>query len=260
MKQLPLVGTSGFGVGIAKYFDLFSCVEVQHTFYQPPKISTLEKWRAAAPTDFEFVIKAWQLITHEAKSPTHRRLKRELSEKEKSQAGSFKSSVVVRDAWHTTLAAATALQARTILFQCPASFKQTRKNISNLKKFFQTVERKNDRGEPFNFCWEPRGDWDREVVTELCEALDLCHVVDPFVNRTCTPERTYFRLHGRNGWRYDYEDHELRELVEMLGQLPNSKRRSDKTNPDRHTAYVFFNNARMTENASSFQALIKGNR
>jgi hypothetical protein len=28
-----------------EYADLLTCVEVQHTFYQPPHIKTLEKWR-----------------------------------------------------------------------------------------------------------------------------------------------------------------------------------------------------------------------
>ena len=36
------IGTSGFGVGRARYVQTFDCVEVQHTFYQPPKIATFE--------------------------------------------------------------------------------------------------------------------------------------------------------------------------------------------------------------------------
>jgi len=90
MQRKVLIGTSGFGIGRSKYVQQFRCVEVQHTFYQPPRISTLERWRAEAPDDFEFVLKAWQLITHDAKSPTYRRLKRKLSEVEKEQAGYFR--------------------------------------------------------------------------------------------------------------------------------------------------------------------------
>jgi uncharacterized protein YecE (DUF72 family) len=86
MKNKVRLGTSGFGIAQGKYSELFSCVEVQHTFYQPPKLSTLKRWRAAAPHDFEFVLKAWQLITHDAKSPTYRRLKRKLSEREQQEA------------------------------------------------------------------------------------------------------------------------------------------------------------------------------
>jgi uncharacterized protein YecE (DUF72 family) len=35
-------------------------VEVQQTFYQPPRVATLEKWRLDAPANFEFTLEAWQ--------------------------------------------------------------------------------------------------------------------------------------------------------------------------------------------------------
>src|SRR6185503_4334995 len=99
MKTNVAIGTSGFGIARSKYVQTFSCVEVQHTFYQPPKPATLARWREEAPPDFEFVLKAWQLITHDAKSPTYRRLKRPLSEDEKREAGYFRSSPIVNEAW-----------------------------------------------------------------------------------------------------------------------------------------------------------------
>jgi len=276
------VGTSGFGIAQPKYVQNFSCVEVQHTFYQPPKLSTLERWRAAAPPEFEFVLKAWQLITHNAKSPTYRRLKRTLTDAEKQEAGYFRPTGIVKEAWATTLACARALNARTILFQCPASFKPTKENISNLKKFFASIDRNaapilseppglaggsasltaiarrrasgTTKGPPanaggsdkdqLNFAWEPRGDWDSKVVKRLCKDLDLWHAVDPFVGSSVTPERLYFRLHGRNGWRYEYEDGELRELASLI--TPKTRR-----------AYVFFNNARMTQDGLRFKEIIE---
>jgi uncharacterized protein YecE (DUF72 family) len=234
------LGTSGFGIAQTKYVQVFSCVEVQHTFYQPPKISTLERWRAAAPPEFEFVLKAWQLITHDAKSPTYRRLKKKLTEDERQEAGYFRPTDTVEEAWATTLACARALNARTILFQCPASFKQTSENISNLKKFFTSIR----RDEQLNFAWEPRGDWDSKVVKELCKDLKLWHAVDPFTAQSVTPDRLYLRLHGRSGWRYEYEDGELRELAALI--TLKTKR-----------AYVFFNNARMTQDALRFQEIIE---
>ena len=151
-----LIGTSGFGIAQADYFRAFSCVEIQHTFYQPPKLSTLERWRAAAPPDFEFVIKAWQLITHDSRSPTYRRLKKELSPQEKEGAGYFRDTAIVREAWEVTLASAKALNASTILFQCPASFRQSEENISSLEKFFTDLNRGENAHGLFSFCWEPR--------------------------------------------------------------------------------------------------------
>jgi len=250
MKSQVHIGTCGFGIGRAKYVQVFSCVEVQHTFYQPPRVSTLERWRAEAPPDFEFVLKAWQLITHDSKSPTYRRLKKKLSESEKREAGYFRSTAIVKEAWEVTLACAHALKARTILFQCPASFKQTKENIANLENFFSAIDRHRPGHKPnakLNFGWEPRGDWDTSVVKGLCEDLNLWHVVDPFNVKSATPANLYFRLHGKGGWRYEYEQS---ELVELAAMLPN---RVAKTG----APYVFFNNARMTQDAVRFQSIVE---
>ena len=237
MKGKVKIGTSGFRTNKSEYAKLLSCVEIQHTFYQPPQISTLERWRAETPADFEFAVKAWQLITHEAKSPTYKRLKKVLTETEREEAGYFKPTAIVKEAWETTLACAKALKAKTILFQCPASFRQNTENIENLKQFFSGIKRGK-----LNFCWEPRGKWDAGVVTSICEELDLWHVVDPFVAKTVTPRKCYYRLHGRNGWRYKYEEDELEELAAMM--------------PKNKTSYVFFNNIYMTEDAIKFQEIL----
>jgi uncharacterized protein YecE (DUF72 family) len=234
----PKIGTCGFGLAKARYAQSFSYVEVQHTFYQPPRLSTLERWRAEMPADFEFTLKAWQLITHDSKSPTYRRLKKKLTDSEKHQAGYFRSNEIVMEGWETTRAAASALRAKTILFQCPASFRQSIENITNLEQFFSSIDRRN-----LNLCWEPRGDWDSGLVRSICNALDLWHVVDPFVCKTTTTERCYFRLHGRNGWRYQYEPHELEELASSL--------------PKHTDCYVFFNNSKMTEDALAFCNLLR---
>jgi len=55
------------------YFGRFGLVEVQQTFYKMPKLETAARWRQQAPSDFEFTLKAWQLITHPSVSPTYRR-------------------------------------------------------------------------------------------------------------------------------------------------------------------------------------------
>ena len=73
------VGTCGFAEAQQRLFRDFTVLEVQQTFYQPPRVSTAQRWRSTAPNDFIFTLKAWQLITHEATSPTYRRLKEPLS-------------------------------------------------------------------------------------------------------------------------------------------------------------------------------------
>jgi uncharacterized protein YecE (DUF72 family) len=84
------IGCCGWTESQAKYFQHFSAIEVQRTFYQPPRLQTLVKWRASAPLEFEFTLKAWQLITHEPSSPTYRRLKTPIPEKIKSRYGAFR--------------------------------------------------------------------------------------------------------------------------------------------------------------------------
>jgi uncharacterized protein YecE (DUF72 family) len=232
------VGTCGFGLAQVDYARVFSCVEVQHTFYQPPQLATLERWRSKMPADFEFTLKAWQLITHDARSPTYRRLRRKLSDVEKQEAGYFRPTAIVKEAWETTLASAKVLKAKTILFQCPASFKQTEENIASLDKFFRSIRRQD-----LNLCWEPRGVWDSTVVRSICDRLQLWHVVDPFVGKTVTPDSSYFRLHGRNGWRYQYETSELRELAGIAAT--------------QNARYVFFNNSQMSEDAMRFCELLR---
>jgi len=242
MKSRVKIGTCGFGRTKEEYVEMLATVEIQHTFYQPPQIKTLERWREMVPPGFEFTLKAWQLITHESKSPTYKRLKKKLTEKELEEAGYFKPTDIVKEGWETTRACAAALKAKTILFQCPASLKPTGENIANIKTFFSNI----DRGD-LNFCWEPRGkDWTDEIVSDICGEFDLWHTVDPFVRNTVTPEKCYFRLHGRGGWRYKYEEGELEELASML--------------PEEDISYVFFNNREMLDDALVFEKIVTSYR
>ncbi|HET6568843.1 MAG TPA: DUF72 domain-containing protein, partial [Rhodothermales bacterium] len=232
------VGSCGFRRSREAYYPLLNTVEVQHTFYDPPPVETLREWQAEAPDGFEFTLKAWQLITHHAGSPTYRRLKRTLSDREKAEAGFFRPGSTVMGAWDVTRACAKALRARAVLFQCPARFRPTPDHVDYMRHFFGTVER-----DGLSFCWEPRGGWPPELVVELCEELDLWHTVDPFAEPTMTPDRCYFRLHGRGGWRYKYDDGELNELREML--------------PEDGPSYVFFNNVEMIPDAVRFRAMVE---
>src|SRR3954452_22427189 len=165
-KSLVHIGCSGFRSSRESYYEKLDSVEVQHTFYRPPQVSTLRRWRVEAPEGFEFALKAWQLVTHLSSSPTYRRLKRPLTEEQREGAGFFRPTEAVRDAWEVTRECARALKARAVLFQCPASFKPTTENVENLRRFFDGVERGR-----LVFAWEPRGGWPRGLVKELCDEL-----------------------------------------------------------------------------------------
>jgi uncharacterized protein YecE (DUF72 family) len=220
-----------------RYFAAFDLVEIQESFYNLPRLATVEKWRATAPAAFEFVLKAPQLITHEPTSPTYRRLRKPLSEARKKRYGAFKPTREVRTAWGETLALAKALRSRIVVFQCPAFFTPTAEHIRNLTKFFEDSER-----DSLAFAWEPRGEWPDTQVKTLCKRLDLIHCVDLFQRRPVWGEPAYFRLHGKGGYHYKYSAAELKELLALVRRFKE--------------AYVLFNNTAMFADACRFLRLI----
>lgn len=236
------LGMCGFTIAAAAYMKRFPVVEVQHTFYDPPPLPTLEKWRASAPASFEFTMKAWQVITHLGRSSTYRRLRRPFSDREREEAGGFRLNATTLAAWDTSLAAARALRATKILFQCPASFRATDENIDAMRAFLTAIERPAG----MRLLWEPRGPWPADVVLALCRELDLIHAVDPFVNASVTPELLYWRLHGNGSAYARYSDDELRQIIAWLPAEPAVD------------TYVLFNNIPRVKDVEWFLALLNG--
>lgn len=117
------IGTCGFGrTKRTEYVKLLPVVEIQHTFYEPPEIATLDKWRAEVPDDFEFTLKAWQMITHETSSPTYKRLSRPLTAKENKEAGFFKPTKTVKKALELTIDCDVLIEAVRIRINSLQSF------------------------------------------------------------------------------------------------------------------------------------------
>jgi len=245
-ETLTKIGCCGFGVARPTYFQKFSLVEIQQTFYQPPKADTVKRWRQDAPTDFEFALKVWQLVTHEPSSPTYRRLKMRLSERQKEQVGAFRFTDIVCRAWKATLEIARLLNADKLVFQCPASFAPTDENKDRMRYFFSRIERRG-----VACIWEPRGKWQDGEIAALCSELNLIHCVDPFKRDPTSREPPecvtegfrYYRLHGITGYRHKYTDKELAELAQ---------RRDEATEN-----YFLFNNVNMWHDASRFKELLK---
>ena len=232
------IGLCGFTIAIGDYPLWFPVVEVQQTFYQPSAEHVMRRWRAGVPGGFEFTIKAWQLVTHAANSPTYRRLKRPLTAAERAGAGWFRDSPIVDEGWRATARCAEVLRASSILFQCPASFRPTDANVANVESFFKRI----DRPKGVRLLWEPRGAWPADLVASVCRASGLVHVVDPFVNETVTRGVTYYRLHGVTGSRHVYTDDELARLRGMV--------------PKTGETYVMFNNIPRADDARRFGRLI----
>lgn len=233
------VGCCGFPVGRSTYYARFCLVEVQQTFYRPPRLETARRWRQEAPADFEFTLKAWQLITHEPRSSTYRKAGLQIRADSAGRYGFFRPTEEVCAAWATTLEIAEALQARFVVFQCPPSFTPTDEHVTNLRRFFSRVSRHELR-----FAWEPRGEWKDELITSLCRDLDLIHCVDPFQRLPRYGQPAYFRLHGIGGYRYLYTREDLARLREICWT--------------REEVYCLFNNIQMWQSAQEFQEVITG--
>jgi uncharacterized protein YecE (DUF72 family) len=233
------VGTCGFGRRQAKVFRDLHAVEIQHTFYHPVAVELARRWRAAAPSDFLFCVKASQFITHEASSPTYRRARREIPAERAAAYGGFQATPEVEEGWHATRTVADAVQARVILFQCPASFLPTPTGVGALYRFFEGIETSVTK------AWEPRGPWPSHIVGKACEDLGLVHAVDPFAAEPATGGLAYFRLHGtppgRSLYRYSYTDRDLLRLKEICEEYDD--------------AFVMFNNVTMHADAERFLAM-----
>jgi uncharacterized protein YecE (DUF72 family) len=229
-------------MSIEDYPLRFPVVEVQQTFYQPPRDETMRGWLAATPAGFEFTLKAWQLVTHPGASPTYRRTTRPLSERERADAGFFRDTSIVAEGLARSLECARVLGATAMLFQCPASFVPDDTNIARLRSFFARIERPSN----LRYLWEPRGaKWveRRALAHALADELAITHVIDPFVTQPERGRAVYFRLHGTTGARHVYSDAELKTLRTMVEGAPEP-------------AYVMFNNLPRVGDAKRFLTLL----
>ena len=237
------VGVCGFPRSHSVIFANFKLVEVQATFYKPVLKSTAERWRRAAPEDFEFTLKAWQLITHEPRSPTYRKAKLKIDASKVSRYGLFRPTKEVFEAWSATEEIIRALDSRIVVFQSPASFVESAEHIKNMHDFFHSIE--IDRGDTI-MVWEPRGEWKRSTISTICEELNLVHCVDPFADQPVGgTDFGYLRLHGsppgRRMYRYSYTEADLQFLYERCRYFSQ--------------VYILFNNYTMFDDALKFKAM-----
>jgi len=209
-----------------KYYESFSLVELNNTFYAYPKMSTVAGWREKAPSDFEFTVKAHQDISHK-----HR--------------FEIKPSIQVFEQMKQIC---KALKAHELLIQTPASLRPSK--LDDAIEFFRKVRR-----EDLILAWETRGsEWDKpDICVKLEKALkivDVPHVVDPFKSAPAyTGDIAYFRLHGmgKQLYYYQYSNEELAKLLRLVKPFEDQGKR----------VYVLFNNLAMLDDATRFMNYLK---
>jgi len=209
-----------------KYHENFSLVELNTTFYQYPKMSTVFGWRNKSPENFEFTVKAHQDITHKFK---------------------FKMESSVK-AFEQMKQICKALKAHILLIQTPGSFRPEK--LKDAQEFLDEINR-----EGLVVVWETRGSsWDelvtREKLAKTLQELNVPHVTDPFTaTPTYTGDVAYFRLHGlgERMYYYQYTDEELRRLNDFVKPLEDEGKQ----------VYVLFNNLAMLDDALRFMRYLE---
>ena len=154
------------------------------------------------------------------------------------------------DAWERTLEICKILNAAICVVQCPPSFKFSRSNIQNARRFLGQIDRGRTR-----LAWEPRGDWKEhpEAVKNLCRKLNLIHAVDILRSEPAVETDTqYFRLHGLGprefNYRYNYSPSDLARLREAT--LTTLGRGAKEI-------FILFNNLSMLDNARTFERVMR---
>lgn len=168
------------------YGERFRSVEINNTFYRMPKASVLEAWATEVPTDFKFVLKAAQRITHQQQL------------KDASESVSY------------LLEVASTLEERLgpLLFQLPPYLK---KDVPRLREFLWLL--RPHRRAAFEFRHQSWFDEDvfgllRDHQAALCIAEAENDLEIPFVS---TADWGYLRLR-----RPDYGDAELKAWAKRV--------------------------------------------
>ncbi|MEM2815641.1 MAG: DUF72 domain-containing protein [Candidatus Bathyarchaeia archaeon] len=221
------VGCCGFPTSRKHYFDNYGLVELNSTFYEYPKMETVEKWRKNAPENFEFTVKAHQDISHKLK---------------------MKLNDSCLQAFERMKQICKILNSKVLLIQTPGSFRPD--GLEDAEKFFINV----NRGDLI-LAWETRGTewWKPEVYDRLHKVLsklEVVHVTDPLVAMPAFTGRiAYFRLHGlgKELYHYQYSDEELKRLWELIKPLHEAGKE----------VYLLFNNLSMFEDGMRFMYYIR---
>jgi len=253
------IGTSGFSyddwVGhfypdkiqkrdmLRYYAQHFKAVELNFTYYRMPNATTLAQMSAKTPDDFQFVVKANSLMTHERET----------------------DPAVFQQFCEALEPLISADKFGCILAQFPYSFGPSSRSADYVRFLREQIPELPVVVEFRNRQWVGQETFD--LLTEL--DLGYCCVDEPPLRglmprvAVATSDTGYVRFHGRNAeqwwehehaWqRYDYLYSE-EELREWVGKVQAVAERTCRT-------HVFFNNhyqGKAALNASLFEQMLGG--
>lgn len=208
------------------YSRYFNTVEINSTFYRPCNPKTAESWVKRTPDDFEFTVKAWQQFTHKKGSWTP------------ADVEVFKTGI---------LPLIEADKLGCILFQFPASFRQTAETSDQLKSLLELFADYPKAVELRHQSWE-----------DALPTLQSFDAVPAFIDEPKFKDSIrqdlgavegsllYLRFHGRKfdkWWRHEHRNERYDYLYTREEIEPYAVRlKSVLENKDIQRAYIFFNN------------------
>jgi uncharacterized protein YecE (DUF72 family) len=209
---------------LAYYVTRFNSVEINATFYRLPTQTMLDAWNRRLPADFHLVVKGSRIITH------------------------LKKISDCQDSLDLFLDRVKQLKTlKVILWQLPPSM---HKDSARLDHFLSQLPQDVRHAVEFrHVSW-----WSDDVADLLARhRAAFVTVSHPNLPDTIYPatDFLYLRFHGfgRQLYRYDYSDNELKDWVARV--KPHLKDR---------TLYAFFNNdyeANAPRNAEIFHSILK---
>ncbi|MEJ7740297.1 MAG: DUF72 domain-containing protein [Chitinophagaceae bacterium] len=222
-------GTSGVALTIPKqsfprefrdksrliyYSSLFNSVEINSSFYNIPRISTVTKWAESVPDNFQFTFKLWKAVTH-SKGLTFYSDDVDQFLETIDHVGNKKGCLLVQ--FPPSLAVANAPQVEQLLMYL----------------------RKADPDHRWKIALEFRNkSWYQEEIYDKLYEFEVSMVVHDLPSST-TPlidskaGYVYLRFHGPGGrYRGSYTDEFLAEYARHISAWMNVGK----------TVYVYFNN------------------
>ena len=215
------------GTMLAHYARHFSVAELNFTWYQMPKASSLERMCGHVPKHFRFAVKLNRTLTHEIDPDQWR-----------SQVAQYRDGLAPL---------CQSGQLAAVLLQFPPTFRRARENRRYLATLLDALQGLPLAVEFRHASWAVERVYaeltQRQVTLVAVDAPALPHLF-PSLDVITNPDLFYIRFHGRNanGWRsgnmqkqfnYDYRDAELIEWIDT--RIEPMARRT-------HRGLIFFNN------------------
>ncbi|MFD1317748.1 DUF72 domain-containing protein [Loigolactobacillus zhaoyuanensis] len=240
---------------LPEYSQFLPCVELDTPFYGIPRLSSFSKWATETPPEFQFIVKANQVMTRHRGPETVGALN------EQEVFTQFKQNI-------TPLAAAGKL--KSILLQFPPFFGVSSENITYLNQVRDYLGDLPAAVEFRNPTWYQEKF--RQRTLGLLRQLNFSHVI---VDEPQTPAGSvpYFpvatnqlailRLHGRNfaGWANQGKDWRSQRTLwrystnELKNFVPDIQRLTQET---KEVCVIFNNNSGgdAADNALALQQLL----